>query len=77
MSKVHPLIDVFVFKYALFVFVDYRQALIDVKWGHGRACYILYPIEKQKNNALVDLPFMLVWLTKFYLSFNASLIERQ
>ena len=47
--KLIPLIDVFVFKYVLFVFLDYRQALIDVKWDHSSAsgaCDILYPIEK-------------------------------
>ena len=27
-SKVHPLIDVFVFTYVLFVFLDYREALL-------------------------------------------------
>ena len=46
MSKVHPSKDVFVFEYALFVLSDDRQVLIDVKWDHGRACDILYPIEK-------------------------------
>ena len=44
-SKVHPMIDVFVLKYVFFVFLDYRYALIDVKWDHGRVCGILYPIE--------------------------------
>ena len=46
MSKVHPSKDVFVFEYALFVSLDYRKVLIDVKWDHDRACDILYPIEK-------------------------------
>ena len=50
--------------------------LTDVKWDHGRACNILYPIISIEIDILVDLSFMLVWLTKPYLSFNASLIER-
>ena len=45
-SIVHLSIDVFALINALFVFLDYREALIDVKWDHGRACDILYPIEK-------------------------------
>ena len=45
-SKVHLSTDIVVFKYALFVFLDYRSALIDAKWDHGRACDITYPIEK-------------------------------
>ena len=49
-SKVHPSMDIFVFRYALFVFLDNRKALTDVKCDHGRVCDILYPIEKKINH---------------------------
>ena len=48
--EVCPSIDVVVFKYSVFVFLDYREVLINVIWDHINACDILYPTEMQISN---------------------------